>query len=116
MKKGCFIKSVIILTIVTAGILYIVNHKLDQFIFDPGKKMIANQINSELDYVKESPEKDSLKALINNYVESIKSVKNLSDKSFEIFVDSVKAAVRDSIINKREYKSLSRILKRRHLE
>ncbi len=115
MKKGCFIKSVIILTIITAALLYIINNKFNQFIFNPGKKIIIEQINSDLDYVKDSPEKDSLKTLIKNYVENMRSVKNISDKSFKNFFDSVKVAIRDSIIDRREYKSLSRILKRKHL-
>ena len=116
MKKGCFIKSIILLTIVTAAILYIVNHKLNEVIMNPGKGLIISEINRDLDHVKASPEKDSLKILIKNYVEGLKSVKKLSDKSFGDFFDSVKIAIRDSAIDSNEFKSLSRILKRRNLQ
>lgn len=113
MKKGCFIKTVVILTIITACILYIVNHKLNQVILNPGKGLIISEINRDLEHVRPSPEKDSLKIMIKNYINGLNSVDKLSEKSFSDFFDSIKIAVQDSLIDKSEFKSLSRILKRR---
>ncbi len=113
MKKGCFIKSVVILTIITACILYIVNHKLNQVILNPGKGLIISEINRDLEHVRPSPEKDSLKIMIKNYINGLNSVDKLSEKSFSDFFDSIKIAVQDSLIDKNEFNSLSRILKRR---
>jgi tRNA C32,U32 (ribose-2'-O)-methylase TrmJ len=111
MKKGCFIQIIIVLTIVTAAVLYIVNNKFDEIIFNPGKSLIVNQITKDLNYVKETPEKDSLRSLITSYIKNLKSFKSISKKPIERFVDSLKIALKDSIINKREYKNLSKILR-----
>ena len=111
MKKGCFVQSIIVLTIITAAILYIVNHKFNEIIFNPSKRLIVNQITKDLNYVKDSPEKDSLRVLITEYISNLKSVKNLSDEPIGKFVDSLKLALKDSVIDNREYKNLSKILK-----
>lgn len=111
MKKGCFIRSIIILTVLTAVVLYLVTHKFNEVVLNPSKSLIINQINRNLDYVKDSPEKDSLQALIKNYILGIQKVDNLSEASIGEFVDSLKVALRDSVIDKHEYKSLYKILK-----
>ena len=111
MKKGCFIQIIVVLTIVTAAVLYIVNNKFDEIIFNPSKNIIVHQITKDLNYVKESPEKDSLRSLITSYIKNLKSIKNISKDPIEKFVDSLKVALQDSIIDKREYKNLSKILK-----
>jgi ribosomal protein L19E len=111
MKKSCFIRSIIILTILTAVILYLVTHKFNEVVLNPGKSLIINQINRNLEYVKDSPEKDSLQALIKSYILGVKKVDNLSEASIGEFVDSLKVALSDSVIDKHEYKSLYKILK-----
>jgi hypothetical protein len=111
MKKSCFIRAIVILTILTAVILYLVTHKFNEVILNPGKSLIISQINRDLNYVKDSPEKDSLQLVIKDYILGIKKVDNVSDESIGEFIDSLKVALRDSAINKREYKSLQNILK-----
>ncbi len=113
MKKSCFIRSIIILTILTAVILYLINHKFSELVVNPGKHLIINQINKDFEYVKDTPEKDSLKLLINNYIFKIKNLNNLSDKTVGDFADSLQNALQDSIIDRREFNSLSRLLKRK---
>ncbi len=111
MKKGCFVQIIIVLTIVIAAVLYIVNNKFNEFIFNPSKGLLISQVTKDLNYVKDSPEKDSLRILISDYIKNLKSIKNISDGSVGKFVDSLKAALRDSVIDKREYKNLSKILR-----
>jgi hypothetical protein len=111
MKKSCFIRAIIILTILTAVILYLVTHKFNEVILNPSKSLIINQINRDLDYVKDSPEKDSLQFLIKGYILGIKKVDNLSDKTIGEFIDTLKTSLRDSVIDRREFRSLYKILK-----
>ena len=111
MKKSCFLRAIIILTILTAVILYLVTHKFNEVILNPSKSLIISQINRDLNYVKDSPEKDSLQLLIKGYILGIKKIDNLSDKSIGEFIDTLKEALKDSVIDKREYKSLYKILK-----
>ena len=113
MKKSCFIRVIIILTIVTAVILYLVTHKFNEVILNPGKRLVIHQINKDLDYVKNSPEKDSLQHLIKSYILGFKKVNNLSDESIGRFIDSMKVDLKDSIIDARELKSLTKILKQK---
>ena len=72
MKKGCFLKIIIILTILIAAILYVVENHFDDFIRKPGEKIIKDlvfkDVNREMEYVKNSPEKDSLKVMINSFI------------------------------------------------
>ena len=63
MKKGCFVKSIILLTVLTAVLLYLINYKFNDIIINPGKNFIINQVTQEMEFVKSSPEKDSLKEL-----------------------------------------------------
>ncbi|MGD1007655.1 MAG: hypothetical protein ABR980_10545 [Ignavibacteriaceae bacterium] len=111
MKKGCFLRTIIIITILTAVVLYLITHKFNEVILNPGKSLIISQINRDMEYVKDSPEKDSLQLLIKDYIRGIKKVDNLSDKSIGEFLDTLKIALSDSVIDKREYKSLYKILK-----
>jgi hypothetical protein len=111
MKKSCFIRAIIILTILTAVILYLVTHKFNEVILNPSKSLIINQINRDLDYVKDSPEKDSLQLLIKGYILGIKKVNNLSDETIGEFIDTLKSSLRDSVIDRREFRSLYKILK-----
>ena len=113
MKKGCFIKLIAILTIATAVLLYIVNNKFNEVILNPSKRLIISQINRDLNYVKDSPEKDSLQYLIKDYITGIKRVNNLHDKSLKEFIDSLQEALRDSVIDNREYRMLYSILKQK---
>lgn len=111
MKKGCFVKTIVVLTIFTAVILYIVNRKFNEVILNPSKSLIINQINRDLNYVKDSPQKDSLQILIKDYITGIKKIDNVSDKSISEFIDTLKEALQDSTIDSTEYKKLYKILK-----
>ncbi len=112
MKKGCFIKSIIILTILVAAIAYIVRHRFNELILLPGRYFISKGLNENMDYIKPSPEKDSLKILIRDYVTGLKHINKTSSKSIEAFADSLRFIVRDSVINKDELNQIKEIIKR----
>ena len=88
MKKGCFIKSIIILTILVAAVLYVVQNKFDDFILKPGKKfllpVIKNDFNKKIEQINPSPERDSLIVLLNNYFVSLKKNKNINKNDWII--------------------------------
>lgn len=74
MKKGCFIKLIIAFTIIVAAALYIIKNHFDDLVIKPGKKILKEMAIENLDKklapIKNTPEKDSLKVLINMYVEN----------------------------------------------
>lgn len=112
MKKGCFIKSIVILTIFVASITYIVQNKLDEWIIKPVKKiilpMVENSFSKEFEYVKDTPEKDSVLIYIRDFFEGI-DFKTGNDSSKQEFWNAVKEIVSDSIITKLELEDLKKI-------
>jgi hypothetical protein len=110
MKKGCFIKGIILLTIIVASITYIIQNKFNDFIFTPGKKLIlpifVNDFKKNLKYVKDSPQKDSLNLFIKNYLEDSKNIKELSDSSLKPLVREIYNITSDSVISPAELKNI----------
>lgn len=115
MKKGCFIKSIVILTIITAAVVYIVKYKFDDFVLKPGKQMLSGVIidewAKEIEAVKDSPEKDSLKILVSNLLTKIKSNEALFDDNFKSIMSIVSASVQDSLIEISELNYISEKIK-----
>ena len=115
MKKGCFLKFIIIFTIVLASILYLVQNKFDELFLEPGKELVLSVIeenwNSELDYVNESPEKDSLKTLLHFYISGIESTEFLSDERAETVINYLEQAFKDSLIDYKELSHINKLIK-----
>ena len=119
MKKGCFVKSIIVLTILVAAVLYIVQNHLDA-ILKPGKKILKNIILSDIEnnlvYVKPGEEKDLLKVMLEDYLtKKIESADKISDKDFDWLTDYLKTAVKDSVIDKKELNKIKELIKEEEL-
>ena len=113
-KKGCFLKIIIALTIVVAVILYIVQNHLDDVI-TPAKRVISTFVTNEafkqLTYIKDAPEKDSLKVLLNDYLkEKITKTKSLNTEDLDWLIDSVKVFVTDSLITKNDLNKIKELI------
>ena len=117
MKKGCFIKGIIFLTIIVASITYIVQNKFNDFIFKPGKKIIlpifVNDFKKNLNYVTDSPQKDSLGLMIKDYLDDAKNIKALSDSSLKPLVREIYNITSDSVISTSELKNFKDFIKTR---
>lgn len=120
MKKGCFIQSVIIVTILIAAIVYIVKYKLEDWLIEPGKKIILSEVSKnwdkETDYIKESPEKDSLKSLMKYYLENIKTKEDVVNLEQDIFFTEFKLSIEDSLITDNEISNLTLLMKKEQYE
>jgi hypothetical protein len=116
MKKGCFIKTVIIGTVLIASVVYIIENKLDDWVISPGKKFVLNKIvqnwDKELKYVYASPQKDSLKNLLNYYVENIESLDDVANEDERSFSEELNSVLKDSIITKDELTELTLFVKK----
>ena len=117
MKKGCFIKVVIAITILIAAITYIVQNKFDDYIFNPGKKIIApmflKSFNDEIKDVRESAQKDSLKMLIEDYIENAKNLKDLSEDSLKVLFKSINYSIVDSVITNAELDNIRKLINKK---
>jgi len=115
LKKSCFLKFIIIFTITLAAILYLVQNKFDELFLEPGKEIILTAIedswNTELEYVKDSIEKDSLKSLLRFYVSGIQSSDYLSDKRTETVINYLEQTFQDSLIDTEELSHINKLIK-----
>ena len=110
MKKGCFLKSVIVLTIIVASIAYLIQFKSKGLFFEPGKKMLASwfadDFKKNIDFVIQSPQKDSLNLLIKSFIESAEDFKDLSEDPLQDFLRTVDGIISDSVITSNELDNL----------
>jgi len=115
LKKSCFLKFIIIFTIVLAAIIYLVQNKFDELFLEQGKEFVISVIeenwNAELGYVTDSPEKDSLKTLMSFYISSIQSTGNLSDERTEAVIDYLEQTFKDSLIEIEELSHINKLIK-----
>ena len=118
MKKGCFLRSIVILTIIIAAALYIIENKFDELFLEPGKKYLAEFVETglkkDMEKIVDSPEKDSLSAMLKSYIDEIKESKKItfsSDEgdSFKELFDDVS---KDSMITKNELEKISNLLEK----
>ncbi len=114
MKPGCFIKSIIVLTIIVAAIAYIIQHK-SGLLFNNGKKMLTEVFLNDWDqsfaYVKNTPEKNELKDSLKTFLENIKIQNIPADKELNRIIKMVQNAAADSVISDSELELISNNLK-----
>ena len=115
MKKGCFIKIIIVLTIIIAAILYILQNHLDDVVINPGKKLISDLIvggiDDELNYIKETPEKDSLRFLLKEYLkDKISKTKEINTGDLNWIIDSIKVIVTDTLITQNNLNRIKELI------
>ena len=112
MKKSCFIRSVFILTIITGIIVYLVQTKWDTI-----KSMLAGVprkgIEKTLIIYKDSPEKDSLKLLLDDFFKKrLVNLNQFNNNMFDPLVNSLKDISYDSSISKNKLNQIKQILKK----
>lgn len=120
MKKGCFIQSIVIITILVAAAIYIIQYKLDDWLVKPGKKLILSEVSKnwgkETAYIKESLEKDSLKSLMKYYLENIKMMEDVVNLEPDIFLSEFELVIEDSLITDNEISNLTLLMKKEQYE
>ena len=121
MKKGCFIKVIVVLTILVAAVLYIIQNHLDDWVIGPAKEffseLFVSGVDDELKFIVESREKDSLRVLLKNYLQDkFTSTKELSDKDINWLIDSVKVVVIDSIITENDLNKIKKLIEQKGYE
>ena len=114
MKKSCFLKFIIIFTIVLAAIIYLVQNKFDDLFLKKGKEIVLSVIednwSTELAYITDSPEKDSLKNLLRFYISGIESAKYLTDERTEAVINYLEQTFKDSLIDNEELSHINKLI------
>jgi hypothetical protein len=116
MKKGCFLQTVIIGTVLIASAAYIIENKFDEWFLKPGKELLLNEIvknwDNDLKYIYESEQKDSLKKLLTYYVDNIKSIDELTTIDEKSFINAFDSVIEDSIISTEEISKLTSLVEK----
>jgi hypothetical protein len=114
LKKGCFLKFIIIFTIVLAAILYLVQNKFGDLFLNKGKQFVLSLIednwDTELRYIADSPEKDSLKNLLSFYISGVESAKDLTDERTEDVINYLEQTFKDSLIDSEELSHINKLI------
>ena len=118
MKKGCFIRSIVIITILIAAALYIIENKFDEFFLEPGKKYLADLVEvglkEDMEKIVDSPEKDSLSIILKSYLKEFKESKKfkISSDDLDSFSELLNDTSKDSVITKNELEEISNLLEK----
>jgi hypothetical protein len=106
LKKGCFLKFIIIFTIILGISVYLVQNKFEEIFINPGKELLLNALEQgweeNLNYLKESPAKDSLKSLLENYISKMKLTKDISSEQTKEIIDHLETTFKDSLVDTEE--------------
>jgi len=116
MKKSCFLQSVIFGTIIIAAVIYLVETKFNEWFLEPGKELVLDEIvsdwTSELSFVNNSAEKDSLKSLLIFYVDKIETLDEVISLDEKSFLKEFGQIIEDSVISKTEISKLTMLMKK----
>ena len=116
MKKGCFIKSVIAITILIGVVVYIVQNKLEEWFTEPIKKNLVTQLVENWDtkakFITDSIQKDSLAVLVSSYFSNVETMEDIVNWDEEIFLVGLQDAIDDSLITDDEISKLTLLLKK----
>ena len=116
MKKGCFIKSVIAITILIGVVVYIVQNKLEEWFTEPIKKNLVTQLVENWDtkakFIRDSIQKDSLAVLVSSYFSNVETMEDIVNWDEEIFLVGLQDAIDDSLITDDEISKLTLLLKK----
>lgn len=113
MKKNCFLYIVFFGTIIIGSAIYFFQNHFYELFFEEGKKIVVSQIeknwDKDLNYVKNSIEKDSVRALVKEFVINFKDIDELllTSGTAEDFAEAVSSSFDDSLITANELKVLS---------
>ena len=120
MKKGCFIKSVVIVTIFVGVITYLIQNNFNNWFLEPGKKMLVQQIatnwQTEATFIKDSEQKDSVGILLQFYFKNIKTMEEVVNLENDLFLSELEDVIEDSVVTDNEVTKLTQILKKEENE
>lgn len=109
MKKGCFIKVIVLFTILIAVLVYLFKYKYDDFVLSPVKSFIATNITEDLksrfEFVENNEAKDSLLNFVNDYILSIKNFEDLKKNRLNDLINSTENIFSDSLITIEEFET-----------
>lgn len=116
MKKGCLFRSIILITIFVAIVLYFFQQKFGDLINLPNKEFVISflktDINKKLNFVKDSPQKINFEKMIENARSGLDLIKGLSTDQINDIRDKFDDIFSDSIITQKELNYVRELFKK----
>jgi hypothetical protein len=117
MKKGCFLTSLLTLTIVLGVAFYLVkNHKvtINKLVKPWVIGKVKDKFDNKIASIKNTPERDTLISIVNAYAKSIKEAKDYDIDKDSALLDEIQFAMRDSVIDPAEISKI-KVLFNKHM-
>jgi hypothetical protein len=93
---------------------------LEDWVVKPGKKILITEVGNnwenETAFIKEAPEKDSLRLLLKYYLENIKTMEDVVNLEQDKFLNEFKLVIDDSLVTDAELSKLTSLLKKEEYE
>ncbi len=116
MKKGCFVTSIVVFTLLVGVAVYIYRYKKDsvkELAKDKIINLALNEFHDKMKDVKPSIYKDSLRAGIDSFVSKTERLPfDLAMKQVQNVLDETRFFMHDKEIDSTDYNHFKQILKR----
>lgn len=114
MKSGCFIKIVVLGTILIAAFVYFIQERPNFFfsvLKEPIKNNFEEHFEERMKNIEPSLEKDSLSILFNDFINNTQSFEDLDDSIMTSFISQIEVFKKDNRIDSIEFHELLTTLK-----
>ena len=116
MSKGCLIKGLIISTVVLAGIFYVLTVRLDDWVLNPIKDTLYSstfdEIEKNMNDLKDTQYKDSLVVLFKDYAKKFKSLKEINLNDMGKRAEQIGVFLSDSLVSKEDFDRIKYLLEK----
>ncbi|MCL5028850.1 MAG: hypothetical protein M1480_07495 [Bacteroidetes bacterium] len=116
MKKGCFVTSIVLFTLLVGVVVYLVKYKKDSFKEFAKDKVIGiglNEFHDKLKEVKPSVYKDSLSTQLDQFVSETEKIPfDEAMKRIQDIFDEAKFFIHDKEVDSTDYNHFKQILEK----
>ena len=116
MKKGCFVASIVVFTLLVGAAVYLIRYKKDYFKEFAKEKIIniaLNEFHDKMEKVKPSEYKDSLRVRLDAFVDKTKNLPfDQAMKQVQDVLNETKFFIQNKQIDSIDYSQFKQILER----
>lgn len=96
--------------------VYLVQNKFEEIFLNPGKELLLNALErgweDNIDNLKDSAAKDSLKSLLENYIIKMKSTEDISSDQTKEIIKSLEKTFKDNHVDPEELNRVRELIEK----
>ncbi|MGE5431457.1 MAG: hypothetical protein ACM3QX_10300 [Syntrophomonadaceae bacterium] len=119
MKKGCFVTAIVILTVLTGAGIYLFKYHKDMVILWVKPLIVSNihkETEKEIAKIKNSQYKDTLRSIVNEYVNVVKNNDHFNLDKGQDFMDELQFILHRKKIDSTDIRQLTEFLNKEKLD